>query len=39
MTKKKNKRISRKKAVKWKSNTTKDSMSAARRNYGEGFAK
>ena len=40
-TKKQNKKHAKKKATKWdgKSETTKDSMSASKRNYGEGLAK
>jgi hypothetical protein len=39
MTKKDNKRFARKNAVRWCSCATNDSMSAARRCYGEGKAK
>lgn len=38
-SRKRTKRLSRKKAIQWKSCTTKDSMSASRRLYGEGKAK
>ena len=37
MTKQRNKRMARKHGNRWISDTTKDSMRAARRNYGKGM--
>ena len=36
MTKSKNKRTARKRGTRWATDTTKDSMRAARRHYGKG---
>lgn len=39
MTKKKNNRYSKKRAIKWVSDITKDSMRSARRRYGQGASR
>lgn len=39
MTKSKNKRMARKQGVRWVSDSTKDSMRACRRNYGQGLSR
>jgi hypothetical protein len=39
MTKKQNKRIAKKRGIQQNSDTTKDTMRSARRNYGKGSSK